>query len=91
MKRFYLNPCFYNKWEYQQREDKEIECGCEFMCDGVLLDNFLISCKNGIALLNEHYLNHNLSDYLVTFARYNDKDGVDEIFDIYEKGVVYDD
>lgn len=91
MKKFYLNPTYYNKWEYQQRENKKERCSCEFMKEGVLLDSFLIYCKNGLTLLQDHFLNCWQSDYCVMFARYNDQDGINEIWDVYEKGVVYDD
>lgn len=91
MKQFYLNPSYYNLWEHQQRENKKECCGCEFMCEGVLLDSFLVYCKNGLALLQSHFLNEWSSDYLVTFARYNDKSGINEIWDIFEKGACYDD
>lgn len=91
MREFYLNPSQYNKWEYQQRENKKECCWCEYMCDGVLVDNFLIYCKKGLALLQEHYVNPWQSDYYVMFARYDDKDGTDMIWDIFEKRIDYDD
>ncbi len=91
MKKFYLNPTYYNMWEHQQRYNKKGCCQCEFMREGVLLDSFLIYCKNGIALLQDHFLNCWTSDYYVMFARYNDKDDINEIWDVYEKVVAYDD
>ena len=51
MREFYLSPLQYNKWEYQQRENKKECCWCEYMCEGVLVDNFIIYCKKGLALL----------------------------------------
>lgn len=55
------------------------------------VDNFLIYCKKGLALLQEHYLNPWQSDYYVMFARYDDKDGTNIIWDIFEKRIDYDD
>lgn len=43
------------------------------------------------SLLQSHFLNEWSSDYLVTFARYNDKSGINEIWDIFQKGVQNDD
>ena len=91
MREFYLRPSQYNKWEYQQRENKKECCWCEYMCDGVLVDNFIIYCKKGLALLQEHYLNPWQSDYYVMFARYDDKESTDIIWDIFEKRIDYDD
>lgn len=38
--------------------------------DGVLLDNFIVSCKNGIAAVYEHALNEWSSCYEIHFSRY---------------------
>lgn len=88
MREFYLIPLQYNKWEYQQRENKKECCWCEYMCDGVLVDNFIIYCKKGLALLQEHYLNPWQSNYYVMFARYDDKESINIIWDIFEKGLI---
>lgn len=51
------------KWIYQNKGEY-----LEF-CEGCLLDNFLLSCKNGTALVSEHYVNSNMSNYKIEFTR----------------------
>lgn len=53
-----------NRWLHQN----EAEYTGDFF-DGCLLDNFIVSCKNGIAALYEHYLNCWSSCYEVHFGR----------------------
>lgn len=53
-----------NKWLHQN----EAEYTGDFF-DGCLLDNFVVSCKNGIAALYEHYSNCWSSCYEVHFGR----------------------
>lgn len=64
MTRFYLNPAALDKWMHQNAADYTGD-----YYEGVLLDNFLLSCKNGVAAVYEHYLNPNASNYLVEFER----------------------
>ena len=37
--------------------------------EGVLLDSYLVSCKNGMAAVYEHYATPNSSNYYVEFSR----------------------
>lgn len=37
--------------------------------DGCLQDHELIGCKGGVAVVNEHYINTNMSDLKVKFYR----------------------
>ena len=71
---FYLNPCELEKWMYQNKADYT---GDYF--EGCLLDNFIVSTKNGIAAIYEHYVNSNQSDYLVKFGR--DREGRFQVYD----------
>lgn len=36
--------------------------------EGCLLDNYLFLCKRGKAAIIEHYVNSNMSDYMVIFS-----------------------
>ena len=53
-----------NKWLHQN----QAEYTGDFF-EGCLLDNFIVSCKNGIAALYEHYSNCWSSCYEVHFGR----------------------
>lgn len=53
-----------NKWLNQN----QAEYTGDFF-EGCLLDNFIVSCKNGIAALYEHYSNCGSSCYEVYFGR----------------------
>ena len=79
LRRFYLNPVFFDKWFYQNKG--------EYMdyVEGTLLDNYLIETKRGIALVSEHYLNPNLSDYLVTFCDRRNETAVESLFEIFDE------
>lgn len=61
MREFYIEN--FDKFFYQNK--------CEYMdsFEGCLLDNYMLSCKNGIAFVYEHYLNPNSSNYLVKFFK----------------------
>lgn len=85
MKQYYLGSCDYEKFEYQNRDNKKEPCECEFASQGCMLDNFLIYGKRGLLLLQEHYLNCWSSDYLVTFAPYKNKKDIDKVWEMYEK------
>ena len=52
------------KWMHQNNA----EYTGEFF-DGCLLDNFIVTCKNGVAALYEHYCNEWSSCYEVHFGR----------------------
>ena len=52
--------------------------------DGCLLDNFLISCTNGVAVVLEHAETTQSSCYLVKFARYDNIKAVNEIYSIWD-------
>lgn len=60
-KQYLLNPLHFDKWFHQNNA-----CIEEFS-EGCLLDNYLLSVKRGYALVQEHYVNSNMSDYLITF------------------------
>lgn len=64
MTRFYIDPKDLAVWLHQN----EAEYTGDFV-DGCLLDNFVVSTKNGVAAVYEHYLNAWSSDYLVEFER----------------------
>lgn len=64
IKEFYLSPTDFNKWAHQN----EVEYTGDFV-DGVLLDNFVVFTKHGIAAVYEHYINPWQSDYRVEFVR----------------------
>lgn len=73
------------KFEFQQRENKKNPCDTEFVRSGVLLDSFLMYCKNGLALFLDHYATPNSSDYLVYFARYSDTKAYSELWNMVDK------
>lgn len=85
MTEFILNPKKYDLYEFQQRASKKFECPCEFLSYGCLLDNFMIFCKNGIALFTEQYVNCWQSTYHVYFARYEDKNSISTLYMKAEK------
>ena len=62
---FYLESNMLDKWLYQNKT--EIIDGL----DGCLLDNYLVSTNNGIALILEHATTCWSSNYHVWFAREN--------------------
>ena len=64
VKKFYLNPKYYDMWAHQNRVIHTGDC-----IEGVLLDNFVVFTKHGIAAIYEHYVNSNQSDYEVHFIR----------------------
>lgn len=59
--------------------------------EGSLVDNYLVWCKNGVAIIYERYLNPWSSGYRVRFARYNTPEEAeifhewDRFCDEYEK------
>ena len=61
---FYLEPKHFDKWAHQN----QIEYTGDFV-EGVLLDNFVVFTKHGIAALYAHYLNPWQSNYIVEFVR----------------------
>jgi len=81
----------YVKFEFQNRSNKKEECSIEWICSGVLLDNVLMYCKRGIALIAEHPINTNSSNYMVTFAPYSNENEIKKIWDMFESMVEYDD
>ena len=64
VREFYIHPNFLGKWLHQNKAEYTGD-----YYDGVLLDNFVVQTKNGIAAIYEHYINPNKSDYLVKFER----------------------
>ena len=64
IKEFYLNPCHYNKWAHQNQVEYTGHC-----VEGVLLDNFVVITKHGMAAIYEHYVNPNKSNYRIEFQR----------------------
>ena len=62
MSKFRLNMSL-EKWIHQNAGEI-----IDFV-EGCLLDNYLISCKNGTAAVLETYLNPNSSGYTVYFSR----------------------
>lgn len=79
------NTSDFEKYEFQQRSNKKIPCDTEFVRYGVLLDSFLMYCKNGLALFLDHYVNPNNSDYIVYFARYSDTKSYYELWNMVDK------
>lgn len=73
MKKYNLNPAYLNKW-IKQNGGSIID-----MLDGSLLDDYLIECKRGAAVIREHYINPNLSGYTVIFSR-----NCSEIYNLWE-------
>lgn len=80
------NPADLDKWISQNNGI------IEFEFPGSLLDNYLISCKRGVAAVWETYRNSNASDFMILFAPYTEKEYADKIheefmekFDEYEK------
>ena len=60
-KKYLLNPLHFEKWFHQNNAYiEEVNEGC-------LLDNYLLGVKRGYAIVTEHYVNSNMSDYLITF------------------------
>ena len=66
------------KWMHQNNA----EYTGEFF-DGCLLDNFIVSCKNGVAALYEHYCNEWSSCYEVHFGRTTEE--INAIYDEFYK------
>lgn len=64
VREFFIYPGFLDTWLHQNKA----ECTGDYY-EGVLLDNFVVRTKNGIAAIYEHYVNPNKSDYLVKFER----------------------
>lgn len=64
IRELYIHPNFLATWLHQNKA----ECTGDYY-DGVLLDNFYVQTKNGVAAIYEHYINPNKSDYLVKFER----------------------
>lgn len=57
--------------------------------DGVLLDNFVLSCKRGYAAVYEHHVNEWTSNHVCRFAPYKDRKAVDALWSEFydrEKG-----
>ena len=74
IKKFYLNPCYFDMWAHQNK--------VEYISyiEGVLLDNYLVMTKHGLAAIYEHYVNPNRSTYEVHFMReYKDVPGWTQI------------
>ena len=63
-KEFYLDPTQFDKWAHQN----QIEYTGDFR-EGVLLDNFVVFTKHGIAAVYENYVNPWRSNYKVEFKR----------------------
>lgn len=84
MKKYYLNPLHFEKWMHQNKGNYTgmfLECS--------LLDNFVIETKRGFAFVYEHYVNPNMSDYLVEFIPYKNTKEIDVAlsawYDFYDK------
>lgn len=81
---FYLdNERALNKWIAQ---NKAILLDS---CEGCLLDNYLFECDKGMALVTEHFVNTNYSDYKIQFSKKEETcnkfwDEIQEIQDFYE-------
>lgn len=65
--------------EEQWMHQNEAEYTGDFF-EGSLLDNFIVTCKNGIAAFYEHYLNCWSSCYEIHFGRTEE-----EIREVYEE------
>jgi hypothetical protein len=64
IKKFYLDPCQFEKWAHQN----DVQYTGDFV-EGVLLDSFTVFTKHGIAAIYEHVVNSNPSNYYVEFTR----------------------
>ena len=53
-------------WLHQNKAE------CIDSAEGCLLDNLVMTCKNGIAFLWETYVNPNMSEYTIEFFRNNE-------------------
>ena len=79
MTRFRLNMDL-DKWIHQNKGEY-IDC-----IEGCLLDNLLIACKGGTAVVFEKYVNSNSSCYEVYFSRGNEAENLFyERFQDYEE------
>lgn len=61
----------FEKW-LKQNDGNIIDC-----FEGCLLDNYIVYCKNGIAIIFEEYVNSCSSCYKVYFFRHNKTDSED--------------
>ena len=84
VKTYELGSVDLDKWLYQNGI-KENDLEYVDVIEGCLVDNYLISCKNGLAMLKEHYLNSWTSDYILSFARYGDKEAVDKVWNAWDE------
>ena len=64
------------------------EAVVEDVAEGCLQDNFLLQCKHGVAVAVETYANSNSSVHAIMFARYGNKDEVNELYRYWE-GIAY--
>ena len=84
MEYYEMGPTFFNKWIYQNGGKTDDIEWIDSM-EGCLLDNHFISCKNGLALIKEHYLTCWSSNYILYFARFNDTKKIDQLYDIWDE------
>ena len=63
MRKFKLDPAAFDKFIFQNKADL-IET-----FEGCLLDNYLYQGKRGMFAIYEKYVNPNMSEYLVVFAK----------------------
>ena len=75
---FCLKPCALEKWMHQNKGEYTAD-----YFDGCLLDNFIVCTKNGIAAVYEHYVNSNMSNYLIKFGR--TKEARSQVYDEFIK------
>jgi len=69
-----------DKWMHQNRVSETVA-----YFEGVLLDNFVVSCKRGYAAVYERYVNPNQSEHVFVFAPYRDRKAVMALFDEFER------
>lgn len=65
IKQFKLNPKYYDKWIYQNGGV------VDDILEGTLLDNVVVFCRRGVAVLIETVVNANMSEYTVYFAEWS--------------------
>lgn len=80
MTRAYIGSTKLDKWLHQNRVS-DIEDGIE----GSLLDNFIAKSKGGVVAVYEHYLNANSSNYYIEFARDNDNESCELLYNNWER------
>ena len=69
-------PADEESWEYEN----EAEQTGDFF-DGVLLDNYMLKCRDGYCAVFEEYVNEWTSRHVYKLARYDDQADIDELWD----------